>query len=262
MHPYEHNSPAPESNWFERWFASDYYLKLYSHRDDREAELCVALILRATGLDKQLDRNPRALDLASGPGRHSLAMARHGLKVTGVDLSPTLLQHSRAEAAAAGLQIDFRQADMRRIAFRDEFDLVAQLFTSFGYFESADEDMRVLEAVRRALRPGGWYALDLMNDRYLRDHLVPRSYRELDGERIIEERWLSDGRVNKRISIEHGNDPLHFTESVHLFEKKEIEEMLREAKLEPAFWFGDYDGSAFDPESSRRMLVIAQAGEE
>jgi SAM-dependent methyltransferase len=251
--------PGPDSKWFEEWFASDYYLKLYSHRDTDEAEACVDLILRATGLDATVGHRRRALDLASGPGRHAIALARRGFDVTAVDLSPTLLRHARSEAAAAGVAIDFIESDMRAIEFDGEFELGVQLFTSFGYFTDENDDMLVLRRVRQALRSGGFYALDLINEEYLRRNLVAKSTRSVDGLMAIEERSIADGRVNKRITIPGMRSDTSYTESVRLFAPEAIERMLREAGLAPEHWFGDYDGSVYDPVSSKRMIVISRA---
>lgn len=255
--PTEHGR---DPSWFEEWFASEYYLKLYSHRDTDEAERCVDLILRSTSLGATSDGSRRrALDLASGPGRHAIALARRGLAVTAVDLSSTLLEHSRMEADEAGVDIDFMQSDMRAIEFDHEFDLAVQLFTSFGYFEDPADDMLVLRHMRTSLRDGGWYALDLINERWLRENLVARSVRETDGVSALEERWIEAGRVNKRISIPARASTMSFIESVRLFSPLEIETMLRDAGFTPEKWCGDYNGAPFDPATSKRMLVLSRA---
>lgn len=256
-------SGAPDADWFAEWFASDFYLKLYSHRDHDEAEECVDLILRATGLDalaaSPARERPRALDLASGPGRHAIALARRGFDVTAVDLSPTLLRHARSEAAAAGVAVDFIESDMRAIEFDASFDLGVQLFTSFGYFERESDDMLVLRHMRSSLRDGGFYALDLINERWLRENLVEHSERSFEDIAVVEDRWIADGRVNKRIAIPTDGEVMSYTESVRLFAPDVIDRMLRDAALVPETWFGDYDGSEYDPATSKRMLILCRA---
>src|SRR5688500_9433209 len=118
-------SSATNEEWFSDWIASDFYQKMYSHRDSDEAEQCDDLILRATGFDRAVTGSGsprrRALDLATGPGRHAIVLARRGFDVTAVDLSPTLLRHSQEEAEAAGVSIAFLLSDMRAIEFDHEF---------------------------------------------------------------------------------------------------------------------------------------------
>ena len=249
-----------EAEWFEEWFRSDFYVKLYSHRDQEEAEACVDLVLRSTDLDGLPHTGMNALDLACGPGRHAIVLAKRELNVTAVDLSPTLLSIARRSAEEAGVDIRFIRSDMREIEFQGEFDLVLQLFTSFGYFEERSDDALVLQRVRSALRNGGYYALDLINERRLRETLVPLSIREFDGMEIREERRLVNERVEKRIEIPTSDGETHeFIESVRLYSPETIEGMLYDAGLAPLHWFGSYEGERFNPETSERMLVVCKA---
>lgn len=260
-------SPAPQpephqqsEEWFERWFRNELYMKLYAHRDRTEAEHCVELILRAIPIVPHATP-PHALDLACGPGRHSITLSRHGFQVTAVDLSPTLLGHALATAAKEGVEdhIRFLRSDMRHIEFHQEFDLVVQLFTSFGYFDSPADDFLVLERVRAALRPGGHYALDLLNPEHLRTSLMNTSTKWVDDLEVVERRQIVDDRVEKTITIHSGTEQMEFHESVRLYSPEAIAPMLNDAGLVPVQWFGDYHGSAFHPQHSSRMLVIAQA---
>lgn len=244
--------------WFEDWFASPYYIKLYSHRDQSEAEACTDLIISAVSLNATENPPPAVLDLASGPGRHAVAFAERGFEVTAVDLSPTLLEFAREEARTAGVAIALQRCDMREIPFVDRFDLAVQLFTSFGYFDSIDEDMVVLRRVRRALHEGGFYALDLINERSLRGTLVPRNVKRIDDIQVIEERRIEKNRVVKEIAIDADGRTMHYTESVRLYAPEEIDGMLRDAGFQPMAWYGGYHGEPFDRERSPRMLVISR----
>ena len=101
----------------------------------------------------------RVLDIACGVGRHSIELARRGYQVTGLDLSPRLLQIAAQRAERAGVQINWVQADMRAIPFTQEFDAAFNIFSSWGYLESEQEDEKVLAAVASALKPGGAFLL-------------------------------------------------------------------------------------------------------
>lgn len=248
-----------DQDWFEEWFRSDFYLKLYSHRDQEEAQACVDLILTATGLHPGTDSPMQALDLAAGPGRHAIVLAQRGFNVTAVDLSPTLLGVAERGAHEAGVTIEFVRSDMREIDFTDRFDLVLQLFTSFGYFEDRSDDALVLQRVRGAIRDGGYYALDLINEQHLRRTLVRENLRALGNLMVREERRITEGRIEKTITIPHGDGRRQFMESVRLYSPETIDCMLRSAGFEPALWFGDYSGAPYDPETSERMLVISRA---
>src|SRR3972149_10022496 len=94
----------------------------------------------------------RILDAPCGFGRHSLALARHGFRVTGVDLSETELDRARLRAQATGLTLELVRQDMRDMEFSGEFDLALNLFSSIGYF-SHDEDRLLVARFWSALRP-------------------------------------------------------------------------------------------------------------
>ena len=99
------------------------------------------------------------LDLACGAGRHSKPLCERWWTV-GLDLSAALLRVARREAPDA----PYVRADMRVLPFADEsFDLVVNLFTSFGYFEDDHEHARVLARVRDAMKPGGTFVIDFLN---------------------------------------------------------------------------------------------------
>lgn len=246
------------TTWFEDWFADPRYLKLYSHRNLVEASGAVELILQRSRLKAPAD----VLDLACGAGRHAVALARHGFKVTAVDLSATLLNAAHHNAEEHGVEIDFIQSDMRAIRFENRFDLVVQLFTSFGYFATREEDAEVLHHVRRALRPGGWYALDLIDPAWLEGHIVPENMTWMEGASVVERRAIEGDRVVKQIEIRGDDgDVAHFSEQVRLYKPQEIDTMLRSAGLEPVEWFGNYEGEPFDPATSPRMLILCRASE-
>lgn len=77
-----------------------------------------------------------ALDLCCGPGRCSIALAKRGFSVTGVDRTKYLLDKARARARAASVRIEWVQEDMRDFVRPGSFALVLSMFTSFGYFDS------------------------------------------------------------------------------------------------------------------------------
>src|SRR5688572_27134537 len=79
----------------------------------------------------------RILDVPCGTGRHSLELARRGHRVTGVDFNPTVLGRARQLAEDAFLDVDFRECDMRQLAFDAAFDRAICHWGSFGYFDDA-----------------------------------------------------------------------------------------------------------------------------
>ncbi|MGO8693619.1 MAG: class I SAM-dependent methyltransferase [Rectinemataceae bacterium] len=100
------------------------------------------------------------LDACCGPGRHSIELASRGYRVTGVDITETYLEAARESATGLGLPLEFFKADIRNFVRPDCFDLAINLYTSFGYFSSPEEDLIALGNIRRSLRSGGVFVLE------------------------------------------------------------------------------------------------------
>jgi 2-polyprenyl-3-methyl-5-hydroxy-6-metoxy-1,4-benzoquinol methylase len=257
----DQRSPSRDESsreWFEDWFNNPLYLKVYSHRDDAEATLCVETILGITGFDKA-SQAVSVLDIACGAGRHAFAFARKGLSVSANDLSGFLLETAESEARKEGISIAFSGCDMRTIRLDRRFDLVVQLFSSFGYFETEQEDREVIRNVSTMLGPEGWYVLDLINPAWLRRQFMPRSEKTTGSLSIIEERTLTADKVVKKIVIrEAGRDDISFTESVKLFTPESITKLLESEGFAVERVAGDYRGSLYDKDSSPRILIFSR----
>jgi SAM-dependent methyltransferase len=112
-----------------------------------------------------LDLRPgmSVLDLACGHGDLANGLAARGCRVTGLDSSAVFLDRARADAAAAGLSVEYVAGDMRDLPWTDHrFDRVVNWSTAFGYFDDA-ANRAVLDGIARVLRPGGRLAMDLDN---------------------------------------------------------------------------------------------------
>ena len=235
------------TEWFEEWFGEE-YLRLYPHRDDRDAESVVALIRRHAEVHGR-----RTLDLACGPGRHARHLLDAGASVVGFDLSPALLARARH---AVGPPLRLVRGDMRALPFAPgSFGVVVNLFTSFGYFTDDDEHRRVFREIARVLAPGGAFVIDYFNANHVRTTLVPHEEHEIGERRVATERRISvDGRfVIKEIRMM--DEGRSFLERVRLFTPEELQAMLGEAGLTVRKRFGDYDGGPIANGSPRAILL-------
>jgi SAM-dependent methyltransferase len=234
-----------KTEWFERWFGKE-YIELYPHRNEAEAEHMVALIEGILG-GKSVQR---VLDLACGAGRHSGILANHWW-TAGLDLSEVLLQLAHRDAVPAA----FVRGDMRVLPFADSsFDVVVNLFTSFGYFADDASHAHVVQEVARVTRPGGTFVLDFLNTTQLRRTLVPYDEREIAGSVVEQRREISDdGRyVIKRICIRGTGK--EFTERVRLFDKDDLSSMMIAAGFRIDAVYGNYDAAPVGPDSPRVIL--------
>ena len=190
------------------------------------------------------------LDLACGAGRHTRVLRERWWTV-GLDLSLALLRLARRES----LEAPYVRADMRELPFADEsFDLVVNLFTSFGYFEDDSEHVRVLACVGAAMKRGGTLVIDFLNASQVRRDLVPYDERVENGITIEQRRAISpDGRfVEKTITLpERGKE---YIERVRLLSPRDLRVMLVSAGFAVTKFFGDYAGADWKEDSPRTIL--------
>ena len=204
----------------------------------------------------------RVLDAPCGFGRHSMALARRGFEVTGVDLSETELQRAKERAAAAGLPLQLVRQDMRDMEFSGEFDLAVNLFSSIGYF-SDDEDRMLIDRFWRALKPGWLFVLDTRN----RDHSVRAMPPEErlpvdDGTLRIENRfdpttsrWLARWwRLSDEAADTDAGELVGETE-IRLYAAHELRAMLRPERWSQVDVYGALDGTPFSLDTPRLVFV-------
>lgn len=201
------------------------------------------------------------LDVPCGHGRHSIELARRGFQVTGQDLNGSFLERAVADAHEAGVQVQFRKGDMRDLPFEAQFDVVLNLFTSFGYLEAEEEDQIFLDAVVKTLRPGGKFVLDFSNrDKIMRNWGSQNWKRLVNGLIVIDERSfnLETGR-EEGVSIHLYPDGTRkqVERSHRLYTLRELILMCKQAGLEFRETFGDFDGSPVSL-SSPRVILITQ----
>lgn len=236
------------AEWYEEWFGET-YLELYPHRDQTDAAAAVALISELVPLEQQ-----RVLDLACGPGRHSDLLRRHAGSVIGLDLSLPLLRRARSDYTPP---LTVARGDMRSLPFAaSSFDVVVNLFTSFGYFDRDEEHSKVLQEVARTLTGGGLFVLDYLNASLLRDSLVAHEDVTIGGRRVTVDRRISDdGRyVLKEMHLLDIDRT--FQERVRLLEPQDFDRILSEVGLSVWERFGSYAGDALTADSPR-VLVFA-----
>jgi SAM-dependent methyltransferase len=180
---------------------------------------------------------------------------RAGLLVHALDLSPQLLRLARARPHLAGRLI---RADMRALPVRPRFDLVLNLFTSFGYFACDAENELTLRELARALCPGGRLVLDHVNRAALERTLVPEDTCERDGIRIHQRRVLAGDRIRKEIRIARANgDALRLTEDVRLYTPEEMRALVQSVGLTDVVLYGSLAGAPWNA-AAERMVVIAR----
>ena len=239
-----------EKEWFEEWFDSPYYDLLYSKRNETEAAFFIDNLLNHI----QLPKPCTALDLACGKGRHSVYLHHKGLNVTGLDLSKRSIEHAK-QFEKEGLKFGIQ--DMRIPLENAQFDLIVNLFTSFGYFDDLNENTKVLKAVKQMLKPKGTFVFDYLNGDKLRHNLVcteTKSFPEADFKIT---RKLINGFVVKDIELKTTDFTKNYQEKVRLFNVIELGKLFKFADLNITKVAGNYQLNEYEPSTSDRIIIFA-----
>ena len=237
--------------WFAKWFDSPYYHILYQSHDDKEAKRFIDKLL----LPLKLPKGARLLDLACGKGRHARYLAEKGYTVTGLDISPASIAYARHLEHD---RLSFFQHDMRQPFRINYFDGILNIFTSFGYFDTDSDHLTTLENVYKGLKPGGLFLLDYFNSTWVRENLVRHEVKPLDGIDFHIHKSIRSGIVHKRVEFTTGGKKFTFRERVRLFSLEDFKQLFSAAGLILSEQYGDYSLQSFDPQTSPRLILIAQ----
>tara|TARA_B100000029_G_scaffold460073_1_gene490733 strand:+ start:4681 stop:5433 length:753 start_codon:yes stop_codon:yes gene_type:complete len=202
------------------------------------------------------------LDLCCGEGRHSIELAKRGYKVTGQDLSSGYIQSAKLESKLQNLDINFVEADMTSIEGYNQFDLVINMFTSFGYLPTDSDNSKVLNQIHKSLKPEGYLILDTLNHAWVMANQVENDeFFMSDGTRVIEHRSFDyiAGRNHIWFDVEEGAKKFRQIEGHHirLYTLVELIKLLNDNSLEFIQVHGGYNQELYSAHS-QRMIVVAK----
>ena len=271
-----------ETPWYVQFFKSD-YLRIYGHTlQQNRTHLETQFAIHA------LDIQPhhRVLDLCCGQGRHTIALAKTGLDVTGVDLSEEMLAIARKNATEELVSPDsgenvprrvstvttrqageggvtLRQADMRHLPdqFENQFDAAINMFSSFGYLESEEDDQQVLYQIAKALKPGGKLLMDLLNREWVIINNEEFDWHQHEDGRVVLER--------RQLNLQTSTNHLTYTEilpdgtrremsdlHMRLYTLTELTKMLAATGLTLTKVYGGFQAEPYTV-NTRRMIIVA-----
>ena len=247
------------SDWFldeKLWL--EFYPAMFSAEQFSLATDQISQIFQLTETKPQT-----VLDLACGPGRHVLPLVEYGCKVTAVDTSGYLLERLAENLghSEAKIEPELIQADMREFVRTDSFDLILSMWTSFGYFQHPGEDQNVLENVYKSLHKGGKFLLDVAGKEYIIHNYEPLLTREMeDSSLLIEEPILLDNlsRLDNQWTLVSGDQVYRASFSLNIYTAIELRDRLQQAGFSTVQIFGDLDGSEYDLESDRLILLATK----
>jgi D-alanine-D-alanine ligase len=268
--PVENLESYLPSDWWKRIFNST-YLKTDADvvEDPRITEQEVTRFREILGIKE----GDTILDLACGQGRHLIELAKHGnYNLFGLDRSRFLIQRARNTSKEKGFSINFKEGDARKLPYStDSFDYLTILGNSFGYFETLDEDIKILKEIFRVLKPGGKVLLDIADGDYLRKNFTPRSWEWIDDKNFVcRERSLAEDneRLISREIVTHSEKGVIVDQfyAERLFTKEQLSALLEKVDFQEVNFHGN-----IEPDTQRdqdlgmmeqRFILTAKAVKE
>ena len=238
-------------SWFANWFDSPYYHTLYKNRDEKEAQVFIDNLIAYL----QIPKGSKLIDIACGKGRHAKYFNKKGMDVVGVDLSQNNINTAKKDE---NKNLQFSVHDMRENYQENAFDVVTNLFTSFGYFENNKDEQKAINAMANNLKKDGILIIDFMNAKKVIANLVLNEQKTINNIQFDITRQVKDGFILKDIRITDGKEQQQFQEKVKAITLADYSEFITNAGLKIIDIFGNYKLDNFDEEISDRLILICK----
>ena len=237
-----------KSEWHLDWFNSPFYHQLYKERDYSEATYFMNNLISRL----QIDKNSSILDLACGRGRYSLYLSNIGYKVTGIDISKENISEAKKNESD---KLNYILHDMRQ-PLNQKFDLILNLFTSFGYYQEDIDNISIIRSIKSNLNNEGKAVIDFLNIDYVLDNLIKYEEKTVDQTKFVINRYLENNLLIKDITIDSNNKQYKFQEKVKAYRVKDFLTMFKDCNIELKEKFGDYHFNSFNKDSSPRLIMV------
>ena len=238
-------------SWFTNWFDSPYYHTLYKNRDEKEAQAFIDNLIDYL----QIPKGSKLIDIACGKGRHAKYFNKKGMEVVGVDLSQNSINTAKKDE---NKNLQFSVHDMRENYQENSFDVVTNLFTSYGYFENNKDEQKAINAMANNLKKEGILIIDFMNTKKVIANLVLNEQKTINNIQFDITRQVKDGFIIKDIRITDGKEEQQFQEKVKAITLADYSEFITNAGLKIIDIFGNYKLDNFDEEISDRLILICK----
>jgi SAM-dependent methyltransferase len=239
------------AEWFVDWFNTAYYHILYKSRSDIEAQIFVDNLETELGFST----NYTYCDMACGKGRHAIYLNKKGYKVWGLDLSTENIKFAKNHENES---LKFHVHDIRNTYKTDFFDVVLNLFTSFGYFENNLENQNAIVAIAKSIKPGGTLVLDYMNSRKAIEEFNTHYIKSVDGIDFTITKKIEKGYIFKKIKFNDKGQNFEFEERVKLIFLEDFKSFFVSAGLQLTNVYGNYALDNYDELKSDRMVMICK----
>lgn len=250
------------SEWFESEnFWTTYAPIMFDDARWAEAPAVAELVKKIANLKK----GDSILDAGCGLGRISVELAVLGLDVTGVDIIQTELDAAKESAEAEGVPLTLINSDLRTFKSDRQFDCAINLYTSFGYCDTEEEDMAILKNIASSLKKDGTFILECVSretavlyftkgEEFDRAGFTVRTHFSVEGAwEGLKSQWI----LYKQGDPETAAPVVDHTFVQRLYSAAELCKKMIMCGFSEAKVYGDYDLSPYD-ENARTMVIIAK----
>jgi SAM-dependent methyltransferase len=239
------------AEWFAEWFDTPFYHILYKSRGENEAQRFIDNLSEKLSFQKDW----KYCDMACGKGRHAIYLNSKGFDVIGLDLSPNNIWHAQLSENET---LQFYEHEIRD-SFRDDyFDVMLNLFTSFGYFENQEENQKAVEAMANDIKPGGILVIDYMNSRKAIEGFNSHYVKTVDNISFDINKRIEFGYIFKNICFENEGQKHQYEERVKLLFLEDFKHFFEKAGLTLTAVYGDYDLNMYQDLESDRMIMVCK----
>ncbi|MCP9769372.1 class I SAM-dependent methyltransferase [Lacihabitans sp. LS3-19] len=239
------------AEWFAEWFDTPFYHILYKSRGENEAQKFIDNLAEKLNFSSDW----QYCDMACGKGRHAIYLNSKNFEVTGLDLSPNNIWHAQC---AENEKLQFHEHDIRDTFRPEYFDVMLNLFTSFGYFENQEENQKAVKAMSNSLKSGGILVLDYMNSRKAIEGFNSHYEKTVDGIQFNINKRIEFGFIFKNISFENEGKNHKYEERVKLLFLEDFKHFFEASNLTLIDVYGDYELNPYQDLASDRMIMVCK----
>lgn len=235
--------------WCRQFFTPRYAENFLERVAESEVEFLVKLLGLGPG--------SRVFDQCCGTGRLSQALGLRGLQVVGVDLCRDYIARAQERSGPQGGE--FFCADARTFIAQPCCDGGLNFHSSFGYFDSDEENLMMLQSAAASLGAGAPFLLDAANMARVIAHFQPAwETSPAPGLQVVRHSHIdwAKGLVCQRWVYRDSAGVEEETHSrLRLYLPHQLAQMLDAAGFHPEHLFGDFQGSAFQSDSPRALWL-------
>jgi SAM-dependent methyltransferase len=214
-------------------------------------------------------KNARILELCCGTGRLTIPIAKDGYKISGVDITSSMLEQAKIKASEAGLEIDFIQADIRNLDLREKYDLIFIPFNSIHHLYQNKDLFQALDVVKNHLKEKGLFLFDCYNPniQYIveseKEEKEITQYTTKDGRNVLikqKMRYENQSQINRIEWNYYINNEFHSNQNLdmRLYFPQELDSYLEWNGFTIIHKFGSFKEEEFNDSSEKQIFVCSK----